>query len=160
MLTIDGHPGYGSLPPSQFNDDPIQVRQAVYDFKAWAAIIINPNATAMLYSAIRTGNTSYDPMGAMQLVFTDSRDDTMWYDFLLPQLSTFMTEVTSKVGQEWTKLVLQNASDPTILKNIQAAPQALSPAVGFSQFNLRPFYPYTAIPAVSIGLICESPHSH
>jgi hypothetical protein len=68
----------------------------------------------------------------------------------------FMTEVTSRVGQEWSRMVLQNASNPTILRNIQAAPQALSPAVGFSQYNLRPFYPYTAIPAVGIGLIVSS----
>lgn len=73
-----GHLGYGSLPPSDFNNDPIQVRQAVYDFKAWAAIIINANATDMLYSAIQNGNASYDPMGAMQLVYIDSRDDTNW----------------------------------------------------------------------------------
>jgi hypothetical protein len=160
VVKITGSPGYQFLPPSQFNNDPIQVRQAVYDFKAWAAIIINPNATAMLYSAINTGNTSYDPMGAMSLVFTDSRDDTMWYDFLLPQVSMLMTEITSQVGQQWAKMVLQNASDPAVLKNIQAVPQALSPAVGFSQYNLRPFYPYTAIPAVSIGLICKPSYRH
>lgn len=42
------HLGFGSLPVEDFEYDPIQVRQAVYDFDAWAAIIINPNATAML----------------------------------------------------------------------------------------------------------------
>lgn len=158
MLETEGHLGYGSLPPSQFDNDPIQVRQAVYNWDAWAAIIINPNATAMLYSAIQNGNTSYDPMGALQLVYQDSRDDTNWYDFLQPQLSMFMTEATSMVGREWAQMVLRNASNPTILRNMQAVPQALSPAVGFSQYNLRPFYPYTTIPAVSIGLICKSLH--
>lgn len=73
------HLGYESHLPSEFNNNPIEVRQRVYNFDAWAAIIINPNATAMLYSAIQTGNTSYDPMGALQLVYQDSRDDTNWY---------------------------------------------------------------------------------
>jgi len=73
------HLGYVSLPPSQFNNDPIAVRRAVYTFDAWAAIIINPNATSMLYSAINNGNGSYDPMGGMQLVYQDARDDTNWY---------------------------------------------------------------------------------
>jgi hypothetical protein len=36
---------------------------------------------------------------------------------------------------------------------MQAVPQAINPAIGFSQYNLRPFFPYTSIPAVSIGLI-------
>lgn len=156
MLEAEVHLGYGSLPPSHFNNDPIQVRQAVYDWDCWAAIIVNPNATAMLYSAIQNGNASYDPMGAMQLIYQDARDDSNWNDFLSPQLNIFMTEATSMVGQRWAQMLLGNASDPTTLRNMQAVPQAVSPAVGFSQYNLRPFYPYVAIPAVSIGLICQT----
>jgi hypothetical protein len=146
--------GYGSLPASDFNYDPIQVRQAIYDFKAWAAIIINPNATAMLYSAVQNGNTSYDPLGACQLVYQDARDDTNWYDFINPLIGPFQTQATSMVGEAFTRLVLQSATtNQTLLNNLVQVPQALSPAIGFSQFNLRPFYPYVAIPAVSIGLI-------
>lgn len=145
---------YTIVEPSVFNNDPMQVRQAVYDWEAWAAIIINPNATSLLSAAIQNGNTSYDPLGACQLVFIDSRDDTNWYDFLNPQLSMFQTEATSMVGEMWTKQVMQEAATNTALvTNAARVPQALSPAIGFSQYNLRPFFPYTAIPAVSIGLI-------
>jgi len=96
--------GYEIRPPSGFANDPIQVRQAVFDFQAWAAIIINPNATAMLYSAIQTGNTSYDPMGACHLVYIDSRDDTNWYDFINPLISQFQTQATTMVGEQWSVL--------------------------------------------------------
>lgn len=147
--------GFGIRPPSDFNNDPLQVRQAIYNWDAWAAIIINPNASALLYSAVATGNASYDPLGACQLVYQDSRDDTNWFDFILPLMTTYMTEAQSMVGREWARMVLQNASDPGTLANMQAAPQAINPAIGFSEFNLRPFFPYTAIPAVSIGLICK-----
>lgn len=148
------HLGYTIVPASNFNNDPMQVRQAVYDWDAWAAIIINPNATSLLLSAIQTGNTSYDPLGACQLVYIDSRDDTNWYDFIGPQISQFQTQATTMVGEMWTKQVLQNAtSNNALLSNAALVPQALSPAIGFSMYNLRPFYPYTAIPAVSIGLI-------
>ncbi|KAH7130475.1 hypothetical protein B0J11DRAFT_602818 [Dendryphion nanum] len=145
--------GYSSRPPSEFGNDPLRVRQAVYDFNAWAAIVINPNATAMLYSAIATGNMSYDPMGACQLIYQDSRDETNWFDFILPLISTLIRQAQSTVGTEWARMVLRNASDPTTLANMQAVPQALNPAIGFSEYNLRPFFPYTGIPAVSIGLI-------
>jgi hypothetical protein len=145
--------GFGIRSPSDFSNDPLQVRQAIYNFDAWAAIVINPNATALLYSAVATGNASYDPLGACQLIFQDARDDTNWFDFISPILNPFMTEAQSMVGQQWAQLVLQNASDSTTLQNIQAVPQAINPAIGFSQYNLRPFYPYTGIPAVSIGLI-------
>ena len=144
--------GFGPLSAADFNYDPIAVRQAVFDFKAWAAIIINPNATAMLYSAVQNGNVSYDPLGACQLVYSDSRDDTNWYDFMAPILSSFQTEATTMVGEQWTRMVLQNATtDTTLLANIARVPQALSPAIGFSMFNLRPFYPYQVIPSVTIG---------
>lgn len=145
--------GFGIRSPEEFNNDPLQVRQSIYNFDAWAAIIINPNATALLYSAIATGNTSYDPQGACQLVYQDSRDDTNWYDFMFPILSAYMTQAQSMVGQQWAQLALQNASDSTTRSNMQAVPQAINPAIGFSEFNLRPFFPYTGIPAVSIGLI-------
>lgn len=148
------HLGYVVMEASNFNGDPTAVRQAVYDWDAWAAIIINPNATALLLSAVQNGNTSYDPMGACQLVYQSARDDTNWYDFILPQISTFMTAATSMVGEQWAQQVLQNAStSTTLLANAARVPQALSPAIGFSQYDLRPFYPYQAIPAVSIGLI-------
>ena len=111
----------------------------------------------MLYSAIANGNSSYEPLGACQLIYQDSRDDTNWYDFMLPIISAFMTEAQSMVGRQWAQMVLQNASDPTILSNMQNVPQAINPAIGFSEYNLRPFFPYTGIPAVSIGLICRHP---
>jgi hypothetical protein len=148
--------GWAIKTGADFNNDPIEVRQAVYNWDAWAAIIINPNASALLYQAVTTGNTSYEPLGACQLVYQDSRDDTNWYDFMLPIISAFQTQAQSQVGEKWAKMVLQNASDSSALANIQAVPQALNPAIGFSEFNLRPFYPYTSIPAVSIGLICKS----
>jgi hypothetical protein len=58
------------------------------------------------------------------------------------------------VGQTWARQIMQQAtSNQTLLENMAQAPSALSPAIGFSMFNLRPFYPYVSIPAVSIGLI-------
>ncbi|KAL1311850.1 hypothetical protein AAFC00_001925 [Neodothiora populina] len=155
-MVASGKPtlGWGPLFASDFNYDPIAVRQAVYDFKAWGAIIINPNATAMLYEAVQTGNTSYDPLGACQLVYQDARDDTNWFDFINPIVRSFQTEATSMVGKQWSSMMLENArSNTTLLANMAAVPQAISPAIGFSEYNLRPFYPYQSIPAVSIGLI-------
>lgn len=149
--------GWSIRDAAEFNNDPLAVRQAVYNFDTWAAVIINPNASALLYSAIANGNTSYDPLGACQLVYQDARDDTNWSDFIFPIMSKFMTEAQSMVGKQWARMALEQANgDQATLQNLQSVPQALNPAIGFSEFNLRPFYPYTAIPAVSIGLICTS----
>ena len=145
------HLGWGALPPSHFNNDPMEVRRQVYHQKAWGAVIVNANATAMLRSAVENGNASYDPLGACQTIYVEARDDTSYYDYILPELSMVQTEMTTQVGQMWAKSVLSNntLSRATLAK----VPQAISPAIGFSTFNLRPFYPPVAVPAVSIGLI-------
>ncbi|KAL8651967.1 MAG: hypothetical protein Q9210_002964 [Variospora velana] len=145
------HLGYETMDPAVFDNNPLLVRQAVFDWKAYAAIIIMPNATAMLQQAVDQANTTYDPLGACQVVYVEARDETTYLNYIVPQLSTLETQITSKFGQMWTSMVLQNTSIPR--ENLQRVPQALSPAIGFSQFNLRPFRPAVMTPSVTIGLI-------
>ncbi|TVY37099.1 Nitrosoguanidine resistance protein [Lachnellula subtilissima] len=154
LIAPSGSLGWGSLPASAFNNDPMAVRQAVYDEKAWAAIIINANATALLQDAVMNGNTTYDPTGAAQIVFVEARDETTVGSYILPQLFSFQSMATTIVGRQWAGRVLAMASsNSAIMSNIQAAPQAVNPAIGFSTFNLRPFNPPVATPAVTVGLI-------
>jgi hypothetical protein len=144
---------FKQVPASQFDNDPVNVRQAIYDFDAWVSIVINPNATALLYAAIENGNKSYDPLGACQVTYVDSRDSTNFYEYILPILSPLLMEAQAQFGEKWSAIALENTTEPGVMSNIRAAPQALNPAIGFSMFNLRPFYPYTAVPSVTIGLI-------
>lgn len=67
---------WGSLPASQFNNDPMAMREAIYNEEAWVAIIINANVTALLQDAVANGNASYDPMGAAQVIYVEARDET------------------------------------------------------------------------------------
>lgn len=145
------HLGYVTLPPSDFNDDPVAVRQAIYDFKAYAAIIINANATALLRQAVEQGNSSYDPNGAVQVIYVTARDQTTIPTYMVPQFVAFEKAMVAKIGSSWAQSVLQNStlSPETVAK----APQALSPAIGFTTIDLRPFGPATVTPWVSIGLI-------
>ncbi|KAL9597319.1 MAG: hypothetical protein Q9219_005243 [cf. Caloplaca sp. 3 TL-2023] len=145
------HLGYSTVDPSVFDNDPLLVRQAVFDWKAYAALIVMPNATAMLQQAVDQVNTTYDPLGACQVVYVEARDQDTYFNYILPQLDALETQITSKFGQMWTSTVLQNTTIPR--ENLQRVPQALSPAIGFSQFNLRPFRPAVMTPAVTIGLI-------
>ncbi|KAL8942474.1 MAG: hypothetical protein Q9211_001368 [Gyalolechia sp. 1 TL-2023] len=145
------HLGYETIDPSVFANDPLLVRQAIFDWEAYAAVIVMPNATAMLRQAVDQANATYDPLGACQVVYVGARDQEAYYSYILPQLNALETQITSRFGQMWTSVVLQNATIPR--ENLQRVPQALSPAIGFSQFNLRPFRPAVVTPAVTIGLI-------
>lgn len=129
----------------------MNVRQEVYDNKAWAGIVINPNATALLQQAIETGNSSYDPSGAFQFFYVEARDHDTIHTHVWPELHLLCKDVTERFGAQWTQSVLANTS---ITRNqLKLAPQALSPAIGYSEYNLRPFHPPVALPAVTIGLI-------
>ena len=145
------HLGFVTVPPSAYNNDHLAVREAIYQEEAYAAIVINSNATNLLRQAVETGNSSYDPTGAIQLIYVEARDQDSYFNYIYPNMQMLQTQITAEFGAKWATQVLANNSIPR--SNLEKAPQALSPAIGFSTFNLRPFVPYVAIPAVSIGLI-------
>lgn len=145
------HLGFVTLSPSTFGNDPIAVRQAVYDFKAHAAIIINANATALLQQAVGQGNSTYDPKGAAQIIYLSARDQNTIPTYVVPQLTQFEMAVTSQFGASWTASLMQNSS--LSRASLGAVPQAISPAIGFTTFDLRPFGPANATPTLTIALI-------
>ena len=148
---LTGTLGYKILAPAEFNNDPIAVRQAIYDEHHWAAIIVNSNATALLQQAVAVGNRTYDPLGACQIIYNQARDETTYANYIIPQLDQLQTNIQARFGEQWIGQVLANTS--LSATTYSRAPQALNPAIGFSIFNLRPFQPAQATPAVTIGLI-------
>ncbi|RAL61182.1 hypothetical protein DID88_010261 [Monilinia fructigena] len=135
LVAPSGALGWGSLPASRFGHDPLEVRRQIYEFGAWAAIIINANATALLQEAV---------------IYVQARDESTYFNYIIPELLQFQSTITSKFGEQWTSQVLeQAATNASIMTNIRNSPQVISPAIGFSTFNLRPFRPtcrYTCPP--------------
>lgn len=66
------------MPASHFGFDPMEVRRQVYHQKAYAAVIVNANATTLLQGAVTSGNASYDPMGVAQVIYVQARDETTY----------------------------------------------------------------------------------
>lgn len=99
LIAPSGAVGWGSLPASAFNYDPMEIRNQIYDYKAWAAVIINANATALLQNAVQSGNSSYDPMGVAQVIYVQARDETTHANYVTPQLMMFEQQVTSMFGE-------------------------------------------------------------
>ncbi|KAF3025500.1 hypothetical protein E8E14_007358 [Neopestalotiopsis sp. 37M] len=143
--------GFSVLSPADFNNDPIAVRQSVYDEHCFAAIIVNANASSLLLSAIMNGNTSYDPTGAIQFILLSARDETAYSNYIYPQLQTFSDTLTSRFGTLWTQSLTGSSS---VTKDMLArAPSAVNPGIAPLRIDLRPFGPPTATPSVTIGLI-------
>ncbi|KAJ6153654.1 hypothetical protein N7470_006613 [Penicillium chermesinum] len=143
------HLGYHIKAASEFDYDPIAVRQAVYDEHAYAAIIVNPNATVLLRDAISTRNTTYDPTGAAQTIVISARDQNTYYSYILPDLNILQTQIQATFGPQWARELVANSSADLS----RAPPQAINPGIAFTTYDLRPFYPAVAAPAVTIGLI-------
>ncbi|KAI2778800.1 MNNG and nitrosoguanidine resistance protein [Daldinia loculata] len=136
--------GYTIVPPDEFGYDPIAVRQAVYDWDCWAAIIVNPNATALLQDAVATGNSSYDPTGAIQFITQSARQETTTINYIVPLMNALAAQFAARFGPTWSQTVMSNSSlDRDV---IARAPAALSPGVTPLSIDLRPFGPATATP--------------
>ncbi|OCL00645.1 uncharacterized protein K441DRAFT_601358 [Cenococcum geophilum 1.58] len=145
------HPGYTFRSPVDFANDPMQVRESVYNQDAYAAVIINANATALLRAAVEQGNTTYDPKGAGQVILNSARDQATSSSYIVPSITALQSLITLEFGSLWVPSVLQNGSISTA--TLGTVPQALSPGIAFTIYDLRPFGPPVATPAVSIGLI-------
>ncbi|KAF9876840.1 hypothetical protein CkaCkLH20_05686 [Colletotrichum karsti] len=142
--------GYQIRPASEFNFDPLEVRRAVYEFKAWSAIVVHSNATSLLQNAVSTGNSSYDPTGAVQVITMSGRDSFMTYSYILPKLTTFTQQLASQFGKTWGDMIMAN--DSLTRENLQQAASAVNPAISPLMLDLRPFGPPAATPAATFGL--------
>ncbi|KAG7109396.1 putative endoplasmic reticulum membrane protein like [Verticillium longisporum] len=152
MLSMSGPSlGYQTVLASQFGYDPLKVRASVYEWDSWAAIVINPNATALLQQAVETGNASYDPTGAVQIIYQTARDSTTVSSYLSPMLQQFSSQLTAQFGPNWGAMVMSNSS--LTRHNLASAAAAVNPGISPLMYDLRPFQPAVVTPAVSIGLI-------
>jgi hypothetical protein len=74
------HVGYIVQSPEGYGGSALGVRKAVYEYEYWAAVVICENATESLVGALRGGNESYDPMGAVEVVYVQARQETVASD--------------------------------------------------------------------------------
>jgi Protein of unknown function (DUF3533) len=151
---LTSFPGYHItfevLPASTFGDA-IAVRRGVYKQHAWGAITINSDASSRLQNAVATGNVSYDPTEACEVVYVSARDQTTLSSYIVPAIEEFQIRAQAAVGRAWSQELFSRPSLNTTA--LAAVPQAVSPAVGFTTVDLRPFGPPQVQPWVSVALI-------
>ncbi|KAJ5773664.1 hypothetical protein N7457_008560 [Penicillium paradoxum] len=140
--------GYIFKPASDFDYDLLAVRQGIYDEHAYAAVIINPNATALLRDAVSNGNTAYDPTGAIDIITISARDPTSYSSYINPSLAVLQSMVLAEFGPQWARQLVSSTTNLSLVP-----PQAINPGIGFTNIDLRPFGPAVATPAVTVGLI-------
>ncbi|KAJ5564042.1 hypothetical protein N7513_000284 [Penicillium frequentans] len=135
--------------PHSFQNDSMAIRRAVYEQHVYAAVIINANATTTLQAAVTSGNKSYNPLDIAQVVYNSARDENTYFYYIIPALSQLQTTIVQKFEPRWIEVLRSNKS----LDNSLIPAQAINPAIGFTEIDLRPFSPAVATPSVSIDLI-------
>lgn len=119
-------------PTADFNNDPVAVRQSVYDEHAWAAIIVNPNPMFLLRSALSKGNTTYGPTGAGQMVLNSVREPIIYAVNIEPALSRFGRAAQSQFGPRWVHALISESL------NIPRVPRPLTRPSGSPASTIAP----------------------
>ncbi|KAI0799946.1 MNNG and nitrosoguanidine resistance protein [Xylaria sp. FL0064] len=143
--------GYRISPHLSINTARMAVRRAVYNWDAWAAVVINPNATSALLHAVLNGDSSYDPTGAVQYIIQTARQESTTNSYIVPQLQILMSQSVTRFGAAWSKMLLTNSSFSSLV--MAEASAAVSPGIVPLKIDIRPFEPSTATPAVTMGLV-------
>ena len=67
---------------------------------AWAAVVIQQDATAALQLARSVGNAAYNGASAVNVYYAQARQETAFGSYLLPDLQQAMGMITGKFNAE------------------------------------------------------------
>lgn len=139
--------GYISANTYTSNDEALA---ALKDEQFWFGIVIQSNATTLMNYALQNGNASYDPTGAIHVIYQEGRNAYAISEFMLPQISSFAFGFVSQfTKQKQASLLQANTGDAAAL-----ALQAQTPIpISYSMYNIAPAVPTTAEAATEIGTI-------
>lgn len=111
------HLGFEFLPPSDFQNDPGLVRQAVYNQRFWAAIIVD--------------HTTEIQPSSIELVYNSGRDVQTYNSYVIPVLNRLALDISSNVS--YTYYDLRIFSPPSALPTI---------TIGLIYLTITSFYSY------------------
>ncbi|BGP07218.1 hypothetical protein JCM10049v2_003049 [Rhodotorula toruloides] len=121
------------------------VAKEIVGEKAWAAVVINANATSNFREAVAgTGgllNGRWAPEGAISLVISGAR----WYqvtdDYILPYLGEQMRTPTQQASRQAVARYLSTVTPATLGGLSQTQQAALSTPFSYQNTDLRPIHP-------------------
>ncbi|KZT43644.1 hypothetical protein SISSUDRAFT_978122 [Sistotremastrum suecicum HHB10207 ss-3] len=153
FLGVNGKPAqltWVTVPASNFPGGESDVIDAVVQEKCWAAVAINPNASANLAKAIANADATYNGALAVTGYAAEARNENSYPLFILPNIQTPMSTAMQTFA-------IQNAASLATSRNvtqlISAAPSVVLQPVGFVMNNVRPFDVPVASAVDFVGLI-------
>lgn len=125
-------------------------RSALKNEDFWFGIVVQSNATTLMNYAYTNGNASYDPNGAIHVLYEEGRNALAIAEFMLPQINMFMKQFVAQfTTQKQMELLTTNTGNAAAL-----ALQAQLPIpISYTMYNEAPYVPSTAEAATEIGTI-------
>ncbi|KAK8847379.1 hypothetical protein IAR55_005237 [Kwoniella newhampshirensis] len=121
---------------------------------AWAAIVINSGATALLNTARQVGNASYDGRGAIEVFYAQARQETAVNSYLVPYIQAELSAVCNQFNARSVSQYLgANTNNATAISLLATAPATVVNPVWYTMNDLRPYNQPVAQAITLVGLI-------
>ncbi|KAI8976311.1 hypothetical protein BD414DRAFT_467212 [Trametes punicea] len=126
--------------------------------QVWVAVVIQPNATNRLALARTNGDQSYDPSTAIKVYYSQARNEIATGNYIVPLTTQMLQATTSAYATSTAQRVFAQINsngqpNSTALQMIANAPQTISPAIGWTMVNLRPYQAPAAQAVTLVGNI-------
>lgn len=144
------HLGWRQIPADQVDD----AAYAVEDEQAWAAVVVNSGASALLASSRASGNSSYSPMSAITFYYAQARNEQATGSYINPLTTAALTQILQQFNARSAASYLSSVSgNATALAALASAPQALTSGAWWTTVNLRPYNAPVATALTLVGQI-------
>ncbi|KZT21390.1 hypothetical protein NEOLEDRAFT_1181728 [Neolentinus lepideus HHB14362 ss-1] len=146
-------PNHFKLVYQSFQDN-VDVHRHVYDEQAFGAVIINQGATQAWRQAISTGNSSYNPISAVEMVSQSGRSPLTAGSHVVPGMTAVLQPVLAQFSQStMSSFMSSNLNNATALANAVKCPQCLSDAFSYTSNDIVPAYNAATLGAKLSGAV-------
>ncbi|KAF9506164.1 hypothetical protein BS47DRAFT_1305609, partial [Hydnum rufescens UP504] len=123
----------------------------VVEERAWAALVVSPNATSKLITARQNGDARYNPSTALVFMYNQARNELATNTYIVPFTQGLISAAAANFSASYAARYLASQSgNATALAALIAAPQTITTPISYTQDNLRP---YTAAVASALTLV-------
>ncbi|PPR06512.1 hypothetical protein CVT24_002626 [Panaeolus cyanescens] len=126
------------------------VIDALRDDKSWAAVIINPGASARLADSIASPNDAYQGTDAISVYAVEARNEQAYRNFIRPAAQASLEVIKAKFT---IMLAGRLASAGNLGSILSTSPQTLVEPLGYRLVNIIPFNQPVASAVAFVGLI-------
>lgn len=115
---------------------------------------VSPNASEVLDTALRTGNSSYNPQSAVVLFFASARNQITVNSHVVPSVLGTVSPILATAGSNHTAAFMQSLQgNQSLLAPALRCPQCLASPFVLASIDLIPFDSAAATGSTMVGLI-------